>query len=400
MRICILTQQFPAATETFISEPVEWLRRQGHRVSVIAERAGKLNGESKGAAPRAVRIVNGGLSRRQEIRLLVTHPARAAAVWRRAIELEDLHDLSIAEFVSRSLLPEIRRADCVLAHFGPVGVEWLPVAAAARRPFAVYFHGYDATSYVRDHPEAYARLFRSGALLVTNGSYLRGRLIDAGADPTHVSIVRYAVSPAIADASNRVDLSRRRIITIARLVEKKGLEDSLRAFALAQDVMERRWNYDIIGEGTLRPKLERLIGELGIGDLVRLRGFLHRAETLTALLDSSVFCLASKTAASGDTEGTPVSIIEATVLGLPVISTRHAGIPELLPPEAGDKGYMVGEGDVDGLARALRTLTRSPHERAGWGKDCRRYAVPRAGTQQHVEALVAALSAHARAPVV
>ena len=111
-----------------------------------------------------------------------------------------------------------------------------------------------------------------------------------------------------------------------------------------------------------------------------------------------MFLLTSKTGDAGDTEGTPVSILEAATVGLPIVSTIHAGIPELLPPDSARSVMLRPEGDVEGFAAALRALAADPGLREGVGG-----CLPdvRAGgtlVRAHVAALLAALERYAEPP--
>ena len=145
------------------------------------------------------------------------------------------------------------------------------------------------------------------------------------------------------------------------------------------------------------PELQALAGSLGLTDRVEFSGFLSRADTLAALRNASVFVLASRTAPSGDTEGTPISILEAACVGLPVVSTLHAGIPEILPSEGAAEGWLVPEGDVSRLAAALERLA-TPEARRDWGDRCRARVRTRHSPTAHIEGTVAALERLARIP--
>jgi len=136
----------------------------------------------------------------------------------------------LAAGLRSALVPEIRNADALLAHYGPTGLQFLSVALLARRPYAVYFHGYDVGRVLAEDPQAYEMLFRSGASLLTNSDFLRDRLVAAGAAPERVRVVPLGVDPRVAQAVHE-PASPPRVLTIARLVPKKGLEDALRAFA-------------------------------------------------------------------------------------------------------------------------------------------------------------------------
>jgi colanic acid/amylovoran biosynthesis glycosyltransferase len=397
MRLCILASEYPSTTQTFVYEPIEWLRARGHPVQVVAERRGNLPGMGAASFPATI-TPRQWIDRRTKLRNLAGSPAESARRYRTARRWSRGATWSSLEILARSLFPALSTAESVLAHFGPFGVRWLPAVATAQKPYAVFFHGYDATSWLTKEPGAYQRLIASGAGFITNGEYLQSRLVAAGVPPERVAICRYGASTDVAAVSENPNLSTARLLTIARLVEKKGVADSITAFAAAQDVLQGQWEYDVVGDGALLPSLRELAQRLGVGALVRFHGFLSRADTIKALLGASVFMLASRTAADGDTEGTPVSIIEAATLGLPVASTVHAGIPEILPTEAAAAGLLVPEGDVVGLARALRRLGSSAAERRCWGDANRTHARARYSAASHVTSLIEGLARVARPP--
>jgi colanic acid/amylovoran biosynthesis glycosyltransferase len=396
MRICVLTETYPTTTQTFIYEPIDWLRSAGHEVSVIASRRGVVPGVASGT--RQATVIAPWLSWREKIGRLATSPREVLGFLPQAWSWRGIEGWSVSELAVRSALPEIDHADCVLAHFGPYGAHWLPIVATAGRPYAVYFHGHDATAYVRNGPMAYAKLIASGVGLLTNSRYIRSLLLKLGAPPEQVGIVPLAASGDLASTPGRPALETHRLLTIARLVPKKGLHDSLRAFALAQPALSGSWRYQIVGDGPLLGELRSLAASLGISHLVDFSGFLSRQETLAALRDASLFVLASKTAASGDTEGTPVSILEAACVGLPVISTMHGGIPETLPADAGDRGYLVAEGDVAALTGAIVDLAGSVERRREWGESCRAFNHAHHSLDAHVTSLVEALTRLAKPP--
>jgi len=396
VRLCLITDSYPSTTQTFVYEPVEWLRAAGHRVDVITSRRSEAPGTTPATHPALV--VPPWRSRPDKVRLALASPARTAAAVPAALEWRRRSSWSVAEIVTRAAIPELAAADYVVAHFGPTGAAWLPVAAAARRPYAVYFHGYDATSYPRERPAAYAGLVASGAAALTNSGYLRSVLVGLGFAEPRIGVIPYGISADLVKEREPAPLAGSTLLTIARLVPKKGLDDSLRAFAAAQPALRGGWRYRIVGDGPLLEELRALARSLGVADLVEFSGFLSRAATLAALREASIFVLASKTPASGDTEGTPVSILEAAALGLPVLSTRHAGIPELLPEGADREGYLVPEGDVAGLAAAMARLGESLERRRSWGERCRAFVRARHSPAAHVSEFLAALERLADVP--
>jgi glycosyltransferase involved in cell wall biosynthesis len=143
------------------------------------------------------------------------------------------------------------------------------------------------------------------------------------------------------------------ILHIGRLVEKKGAIYLLQAFAkIRQEVSDAM--LVIVGDGPLAPEIKACIGSHRLSESVRIIPKASREEIVSLVKQCRLFCLPSVTAANGDTEGLPVSVLEAMAVGRPVISTWHAGIPEAI--EDGKSGYLVQERDVDALAARIKEL--------------------------------------------
>ncbi|MBL4701444.1 MAG: glycosyltransferase, partial [Phycisphaeraceae bacterium] len=148
-----------------------------------------------------------------------------------------------------------------------------------------------------------------------------------------------------------------RFASVARLAEKKGLEYALTALG---QVIKRcdDFIYDIIGGGPLRESLEQQISKLGLTEHVNLLGWRTQDQVRAHLHESHVLLAPSVTAKAGDQEGTPTAIAEALMMGLPVLSTQHSGIPEMVQHDV--SGYLVPERDVDALAAYLLKLMGNP----------------------------------------
>lgn len=372
MRICIATRRYPVVTETFVHDSAVGLRTLGHDIRAVASRRGRrLDGPVPGPPAQIV----GGLSRlRSRIRPWIGHPRLVFSSVMRLRNDTGARFRALWDVPFRAQLEEVAGADCILAHFGYVGVEWLPAAALAHVRFAVYFHGSDATRWIRRSPRMYDALFASGVGIITNCEFLRACLIQAGADPTRTRVVPLSAGEAFATAPAPPRLTAPRISVIARLVPKKGVDDAIAAFARASEHLPPVWQCHVGGDGPERQPLARLARNLGLRARVQFTREASRDQILRTLNESSLFVLASRTAPNGDTEGTPIALIEAATLGVPCVATAHAGIPEILPPEARRLGYLVEERDRDGLAVAIVRLARSHEERARWGQACLAHA--------------------------
>jgi colanic acid/amylovoran biosynthesis glycosyltransferase len=112
--------------------------------------------------------------------------------------------------------------------------------------------------------------------------------------------------------------------------------------------------YKIVGDGRLKKTLHGLIADLKVCDNVKLLGWQRQEEVVELLREADILLAPSVTSQSGDSEGIPGAIVEALACGLPVLSTRHSGIPEVI--QDGESGLLVPERDTDALTAKLEYL--------------------------------------------
>jgi glycosyltransferase involved in cell wall biosynthesis len=246
-------------------------------------------------------------------------------------------------------------------YFGHMGVHLVPYLERAALPSVVSFHGADAQV---DHDQAaYAalsrRMFARVRLVLVRSESIARRLEAFGCDPAKVRLHRTGVplgEIALRVRSAPVD-GAWHCVQACRLIAKKGLRTTLRAFAeLAREFPRARLS--IAGEGALREELRSFAAELGVGERVTFAGFVSQ-EKLRALFEAAhLFVHPSEIGPDGDQEGVPNSMLEAMASGLPVVATRHGGIPEAV--EDGKSGLLVEERDHAGLAAAMRRLAHEP----------------------------------------
>jgi len=183
-----------------------------------------------------------------------------------------------------------------------------------------------------------------------------------GVPPGKLAVVRCGVS--LASRTDRPLYEARlryRIGSLGRLVEKKGMDELIRAVALLRS---RRYDIEltIAGDGPLREPLAALAAELGIRASVHFEGALGHAAVNEWLRTLDVFALACKADARGDIDGIPVALMEAMSQRVPVVSTRLSGIPELVVHER--TGLLAGPADAESMALALARLLDDPALRA------------------------------------
>jgi colanic acid/amylovoran biosynthesis glycosyltransferase len=241
------------------------------------------------------------------------------------------------------------RPDLIHAHFASGGRTALPLARALRVPLVVTLHGNDVT--IRDQqPELYRRLGEDASLFICVSRFIRDRALEAGF-PSQKLVVHYIgidrdlFSPAGSPGPSQA------VLFVGRLVEKKGCEYLVRAMALVQHAHPQS-ELIVIGDGPLRASLEALAGQLSIR--CQFRGAQPEAVVRESLRRARIFCVPSTTAANGDSEGLGMVFAEAQAMGVPVVSTIHGGIPEVVVH--GVTGLLTPERDSQALADALSLL--------------------------------------------
>jgi glycosyltransferase involved in cell wall biosynthesis len=284
--------------------------------------------------------------------------------------------------------------DLIHAHFGVEGLYALPFAQRHGLPLITTFWGFDATTGRRElllsrKPAwiRYAlfaeRLRRRGTLFIAVSEFLRRRLIESGFPPDR-TIVHYNGVDLNAFTPARHESDDLTVLSVGRLVEKKGFEYLIKAFALvAAEMPEVR--LEIAGEGPLRQSLERLTSECGVAARVSFRGSLPHREVAALMQGCSVVCQPSVTAADGDSEGLPTVVLEAAATAKPIVGTRHSGIPEIVAD--GKTGLLVEERDVGALADRLLSLLANLETRKRMGEAGRKRIEERFDLRRQAERL-------------
>jgi len=297
-----------------------------------------------------------------------------------------------------------RRPALVHAHFGVEAVYGMELAKRLGVPLVTTFHGYDATmsraklltsrkvSWVL-YALKRAELTRRGELFLCVSNFIRERVLELGF-PERLTRVHYIGVDDAAFAESEEDPDHPVVLHAARLVEKKGTVYLLEAFAgVAARYPTAR--LVVIGEGPLKDSLQARAGELGIGGRVDWLGALPHTYVKYWLRRASIFCLPSVTAVTGDSEGLPITLLEAGASGLPTLATWHAGIPEGV--QDGVTGHLVPERDTVQLTEALDSLLGSYDLRRRMGAAGRAFvrtnfsmATQTSLLEDHYESLLAA----------
>ncbi|MCA9770077.1 glycosyltransferase [Candidatus Dependentiae bacterium] len=223
----------------------------------------------------------------------------------------------------------------------------------------VSFRGYATTVFLKKNPHIYDDVFQQVDLCLPVCDYLKEYLISYGCPIEKITVMPSAINCDQFVPYKKSFGSKRKIkiITVARLVEQKGLIYSIDAVArLTKE--HPNVEYIIVGDGKLKKLLEKQIKMLGMQGTIHLIGEKSHLEVGALLQSSDIFLLAPITSQNYAQEGIPNALKEAMACQLPVVSTFHAGIPEVV--EHGISGFLVTEQNVFGLVDRLSYLISHP----------------------------------------
>jgi colanic acid/amylovoran biosynthesis glycosyltransferase len=256
-----------------------------------------------------------------------------------------------------ALLRVLSRIDARVLHiyFGQIAVHLLPLIRTWKNPSIVSFHGADVTVDMnkRAYRNATRQMLEAVKLVLVRSESLRRALADLGCDPKKIAVQRTGIPLEdfpFRERSFVAAATEWRLVQAGRLIEKKGLPVTLRAFAIFQNQYPNA-TLTIAGEGPLLGQLQKLARKLNIDRRVSFTGFISQEHLREIYYRSHIFLHPSQTGRDGNQEGIPNSMLEAMASGLPVFATEHGGIPEAI--ENGISGVLVPEHNHEELARAL-----------------------------------------------
>ena len=396
MKVALFLSNFPTLPETFILNQITGLIDLGVDIDIYASAnpyEGKVHPQVKkyklvervsysdSIAPLFKRLTKG-------VKIVLKNFYKNPLAYTEAIKSRSLRDLF---YVNNFLTNESKKSyDLIHAHYGSNGLigAILKEAGVFRGKLITSFHGYDFSKLINERgSETYKELFRIGDLFTANTNFTKGKLIELGCSKSKIVMLPVGMDINFFNFRERYlrDRSLVKLLTIARMVEKKGLEYAIKAVSrVAQKYSNIEYN--IIGDGILRSRLENLIKELGISDKINLLGWKTQEELKSLLQEAHIFILTSVTAGDGDMEGQGLVLQEAQAVGLPVLSTLHNGIPEGVID--GKSGFLVPERDVDALVKKLEYLIEHPELWPEMGRYGRKFVEERYDIQKLNQRLV------------
>jgi glycosyltransferase involved in cell wall biosynthesis/GT2 family glycosyltransferase len=352
-RIVVIEDTFPVVSETFILDQICGLMNRG----LAVENWSLHYLEQQVRHPKV--IDNGLVEKTHYLSLPLRELRKTPARW-------------VDQFAERNGIVDLNAISAFHVHFGPNFIEFEPLFKALDTFLVVSFYGYDASKYILENGErCYDYLFSRANLITTPTACMRNELIRIGCPHDKVLVHRCGVEiPAQVQKDENANETVT-LLTVARFVEKKGIEYALRAAALCPD--RAKFRYRIIGDGRLKTYLTTLADNLGIKDTVEFLGFLPIDAIRKEMEAADIVVLTSVTAADGDQEGLPVTLVYAQAMGLPVISSYHSGIPELVLH--GHSGLLSPERDVQRIALHMDMLVNNPALRRSLGAGGRQRAL-------------------------
>ena len=261
--------------------------------------------------------------------------------------------------------------DAFLANYGPLGSNIYTACLELGIPYSIVFLGFDANekktldSYRTDYA---AMLPKAQAVIVVAAS-MRANLEAIAGPLSNIHVIPCGVDVATFKPAGKKS-DRLTFISVARFAEKKGPIHSLRAFQIVCQQFPEA-HLQMVGDGPMWEEAKAFVREHQLAANVTFLGALSQAEYLPYVQAAHVFIQHSIITKAGDSEGTPVAILEAAACGLPTVSTRHAGIPDAVLE--GETGLLTDEHDIQGMAEACIFLASHETTREKMGVSARKH---------------------------
>ncbi|NJO09814.1 MAG: colanic acid biosynthesis glycosyltransferase WcaL [Leptolyngbyaceae cyanobacterium SL_1_1] len=368
LKIAFIVGQFPLISETFVINQAVGAIERGQKIHIYADSVGdtsKLHADvvKYGLLEQTTylpQIPDNLLWRAVKgLGLLAQRFVQAPQNTLRTLNVFRYGESALSLWLLYSFVANLQtQYDIIHCQFGTQSFRGLAFQAtnAPQAKLVTTFRGQDISRFVRQKGQnVYARLFAKGDYFLANCEFFKQRAIELGCPPAKIQVLGSGLDYSRFPFQTRNFPSAEpvRIATVGRLVDKKGIEYAVRAIAQCRQIYPQI-EYWIIGEGPLREPLEHLIQSLDLGETVKLLGQKSQEELVDLLGAVQLFMAPSITAADGDQDA-PVNVLkEAMAMGLPVISTVHGGIPELV--EDGVSGFLVPERDAAAIADKLTFL--------------------------------------------
>lgn len=369
LRIGYVVRMFPRFSETFVLQEILELERQGVEVSIFS-----LNKPNEGRFHPALARLRAQihyLDDREAKRWWAWLPSEWGAIgpdrtrmWQLIDEIagkQDGADLDTV-FYAAGLAAKCRALGlhALHAHFATVSCSLAYYASRiAGIPYSFTAHAKDIFSDSVDR-ELLTSKINAARFVVTVTEYNKRFLVEQhpGADASRIRVLYNGVDREYFSPDETIHRSRPSVImAVGRLVAKKGFADLIRACAILKS-RGQSFRCVIIGQGREEPRLRDLATEVGVDDHLELAGARHQEEVRDMMRSATALCLPCLRDTDGNQDALPTVLLEAMAVGLPVVSTRISGVPEIIDTDL--NGLMVEPGDPERLAEGLARILTDP----------------------------------------
>ena len=275
--------------------------------------------------------------------------------------------ISFTTYVNRkSLLCFIEKMNikAVMAEYGPTGVAVMDVCEEAGIPLIVHFHGFDAyiNNVLEEYKEKYREMFSKAAALIAVSTHMKQQLLAIGAPFEKIYYNTCGVDVKQFNQGKK-QVKEPLFLCVGRFVNKKAPHLAIMSFSyVLKEIPSAK--LIMIGDGGLGSSGElyfackQLVSALRLNHAVEFRGSTSNKEVAEAMKSVSIFIQHSVRPENGDSEGTPVAVLEACASSLPVVATKHGGINDVIID--GETGYLVNEYDIHAMAARMILLAQNP----------------------------------------
>lgn len=297
--------------------------------------------------------------------------------------LQKLKRKPLLYVTQKALLYSLKKnkIDVILVEYGVHAHHLKTVFKASKIPVVVHFHGYDASRYkILEKYNNYKEVFELANGVVAVSQKMKEMLIQIGCEESKITVT--PCGPNDAYFSLSPSFKKKSLFAIGRFVDKKAPYYTILAFS---KVLEKHPDatLTLAGDGPLFESSKNLASYLKIENKVSFLGVISPSTCQTIMEQSFVFVQHSIRALDGDMEGTPVAVQEASAAGIPVVSTIHAGIPDVVLNNK--TGLLVPEHDVEAMANAITSILDNPINAKEMGLAGRKFIKDNFSLKHHLD---------------
>jgi glycosyltransferase involved in cell wall biosynthesis len=286
---------------------------------------------------------------------------------------------------TRFVLNEIQRIcpDVILVEYGGTAALYIEPLIASNIPFVVHFHGVDASvnTVFQSYADEYQKIAQSASAIIAVSNAMKEKLISLGFPENRIHCCPCGVETDLFLKQVQLQNNLPIFLAVGRFVEKKAPYLTLLAFdKLRQTYPDAK--LAMIGNGHLLKLCRLIVKDLHLDKSVQFLGALSHQKVADWMYRSRCFVQHSIQAYNGDSEGSPVAVMEAMTAGLPVIATRHAGISDMIEHEK--NGFLIDEGDIYSMAKNMKTIIENTEYAQQIGQNARNFALHECNIQKQI----------------